>query len=101
MKWTWCSHWSNYWSYKPSGLPLAQIKEIYIMAKLPDYRIGVLNKATDERASNLGAGWLNADGTISVVLNPYVVLPTGKQYVITLFPVESSRATPVPSTQSC
>ena len=63
------------------------------MATTPDYRIGVLNKDTEERASNVGAGWLNADGSISVVINPYVVLPTGKQYVITMFPEKPKRAT--------
>lgn len=62
------------------------------MALTPDYRLGVLNKDTEERASNLGAGWLNDDGSISLVINPYVVLPTGKQYVMTLFPEKPKKA---------
>lgn len=39
----------------------------------PDYRLGFLNKDNDERGT-VGAGWLNADGSITIKLNVCVVL---------------------------
>lgn len=51
----------------------------------PDYRIAALNKVTDEKNPHIGAGWLNPDGSISIVFNPWVTVPTGKDIVITLF----------------
>ena len=35
----------------------------------PTYDLCVMNKATDGRC-RVGAGWLKANGTISIVLNP-------------------------------
>lgn len=53
--------------------------------KKPDYRLGAMNKATDEK-NNVGAAWLNKDGTISVVLSPFITLQSSKELVLTLFP---------------
>jgi hypothetical protein len=50
----------------------------------PDYTIACLNKETDEKG-DLGAAWSNEDGRITLVFNPFVVVPVGSQYVITLF----------------
>lgn len=55
----------------------------------PTHHLKVLDKTTDERAK-IGAGWLNADGSISVVLNPCVVIQNDKNLVYTLFPVTKS-----------
>ena len=51
----------------------------------PDYKVGCLNKVTNEKG-NIGAAWINTDGTINIVLNNLVVLPASKDLVITLFP---------------
>lgn len=59
------------------------------MANKPDYRVGALNKATDEKGC-VGAAWKNENDTISIVLDPFVSLHQhGKQLLITLFPYES------------
>lgn len=46
-----------------------------------------MDKTTDER-TNAGAGWLNPDGSITIRLNPAVVLQANPNHVITVFPVE-------------
>lgn len=51
----------------------------------PDYRLGAMNKSTDEKA-NVGAAWANDDGSLSVVLHPFVTLRADKNLVLTLFP---------------
>ena len=51
----------------------------------PDYRIAAMNKVTDEKG-NIGAAWVNPEGTISLVFDPWVVVPRGKEIVITMFP---------------
>lgn len=52
----------------------------------PDYRLAAMNKATDEKNGNVGAGWTNPDGSISVVLQPFVAVQHDKNLVLTLFP---------------
>jgi hypothetical protein len=61
------------------------------MSHKPDYRVGALNKATDAK-SNIGAAWINKDGSIAVVLDDFVVLNGGKQLLITLFPNKSEKS---------
>jgi hypothetical protein len=51
----------------------------------PTHRLKVLNKKTDASAE-VGAGWINKDGSISITLNPCVVLKPKKELVYTLFP---------------
>jgi hypothetical protein len=54
----------------------------------PDYKISALNKRTDEKGT-VGAAWLNENGTISIVLDPFVTLTqTGKDLLLTLFPAD-------------
>lgn len=55
------------------------------MANKPDYRLAGLNKTTNERVHNLGAGWKNADGSISFRLERFVVLPTEPEWSFVLF----------------
>ena len=54
-------------------------------SRKPDYRLKVLNKDTEERGE-IGAGWKNDDGSISIVLNPCINLQASKNIVLTLFP---------------
>jgi len=51
----------------------------------PDYRLKAMNKATDAKAE-VGAAWSNPDGSISVVLNPFVKLEADPDLVLTMFP---------------
>lgn len=51
----------------------------------PHYRVRALNKQTDAKGT-IGAAWSNDNGTISIRLDPFIVLDGGKDIVITLFP---------------
>lgn len=51
----------------------------------PHYRLGALHKKTEERG-NVGAAWINDDGTIAIRLEPFVVLESSVDLVLTLFP---------------
>lgn len=51
----------------------------------PNYRLRAMNKVTEQKA-DVGAGWLNEDGSISIKLNLCVVLTSSADLVITLFP---------------
>lgn len=55
------------------------------MSRKPDYRVGALNRQTDEIA-NIGVAWVNPSGSISVVLDAFVRIDGGKDLLITLFP---------------
>lgn len=56
----------------------------------PHYRVAALNKGTEEKGC-VGAAWINDDGTIAIVLDPFVSLTQhGKQLLITLFPIDGS-----------
>ena len=58
------------------------------MSRKPDYVVKALNKHTDEK-NKVGAAWLNKDGSVSVVLDPFITLTASKSLVITIFPIES------------
>lgn len=51
----------------------------------PDWRVHALNKQSDARGE-IGVGWNNPDGSISVVYNPFVVVPVGQEFAIRMFP---------------
>lgn len=53
----------------------------------PDFKVKVLNKVTDERGC-VGAAWKNDDGSVTILLDYCVVLPGGKDNLITLFPID-------------
>ncbi len=55
------------------------------MSRKPDYRVAAMNKVTDAK-NNVGGGWLNGDGSIAIVIDPFIVLSGGKDLLITLFP---------------
>lgn len=55
------------------------------MNNTPHWDVSYLNKTT-ERKGRIGAAWNNDDGTISVVLNPLVVIDAKEDILITLFP---------------
>lgn len=54
------------------------------MSRKPDYRVCALNKITEARG-DIGAAWINPDGSINVVFNPFVNVPSNKEILITLF----------------
>ena len=56
--------------------------------KTPDYIIRALNKETGERG-DIGAGWKEDGGRISIAFNPFVVVPVGKKFTMSLFPNEA------------
>lgn len=56
----------------------------------PDYKLKVLNKKTGDRAE-IGVGWQNEDGSVSVVLNICTIITRDPDEVLTLFPVNSYR----------
>lgn len=53
----------------------------------PTHRLKVLRK-TDNRFGVLGAGWLNEDGSMTVVLDPSTMITSDPQHVYTLFPIK-------------
>ncbi|MES2367178.1 MAG: hypothetical protein V4563_14975 [Pseudomonadota bacterium] len=60
----------------------------------PDFRVGAMRKLEGmENKGNVGAAWLNEDGTIHVVLDPWIHLPRQDgDLLITLFPVKEKKA---------
>lgn len=53
-------------------------------SRSPDYNVHAMDKRTDEKA-RVGAAWSNADGSVSIRLNPFVVLTSTSNLVLTLF----------------
>jgi hypothetical protein len=51
----------------------------------PDCRLKFLNKTTEEKGE-VGALWVNPDGSLTLVLNPMVVLKQDINLVYTIFP---------------
>jgi len=58
------------------------------MSRTPDYRLKILNKSTDERNINAGAGWANKDNSITIKVSPGVILLNDKDLLYTLFPID-------------
>lgn len=57
------------------------------MSRTPDYRVGILNKATDNKNNRAGGAWINKDGSISIVLDPFIsITQSNRDVLITLFP---------------
>ena len=61
------------------------------MSRKPDYRLKVLNKITEQKGE-VGAGWANEDGSISIVLNPCITILGNDSLVLTLFPCNTERS---------
>lgn len=56
--------------------------------KLPDFNVAVMNRENEVRG-RVGAAWANDDGSISIALDPFVVLKGnghGDKLSIQLFP---------------
>ena len=58
--------------------------ESYKIGRIPDYDLSVLSKS-NEHKGKVGVGWINQDGSISIKLNPFVVLSASQDLLITLF----------------
>ncbi len=56
--------------------------------RTPDYTLTALSKDTD-RKGKVGAGWKNADGSISIVLNCFVTLEAQDGTILRLWPFDS------------
>ena len=55
------------------------------MSRKPTYRLKILNKETNTRCNDAGAAWANKDGSISLVINPGIVLAEDNDLIYTLF----------------
>lgn len=60
------------------------------MAGKPDYHVHALLKNTDAK-HRIGAAWKNADRTIAIILDSFIVLPGGRDLLITLFPNDGKK----------
>lgn len=55
--------------------------------RAPDFRLRAFDKVA-EKGHSVGAGWLSEDGTVTIVLDPFVVLRTRKNFSFHLFPAD-------------
>lgn len=55
----------------------------------PDFRLRAFDKVK-EVGHTVGAGWLNEDGTVTIVIDPFVVLRPKKGYSFHLFPADDA-----------
>jgi hypothetical protein len=62
--------------------------------KLPTHVLSVKQKRGDRKTPRIGVGWLNADGSISISLNPCVVLTSKDDVFVTLFPIDYAAGEP-------
>jgi hypothetical protein len=54
--------------------------------RLPDYRVAMMNKKTEEKNGSVGGAWINEDGTISIILDGFIRIDSTKDLLMTLFP---------------
>jgi hypothetical protein len=54
--------------------------------RIPDFRVAIMDKVTDEKNGSVGAGWINDDGTISITFECFINFRTNKDLLMTLFP---------------
>lgn len=57
----------------------------------PTHRLKGMNKNNDKQQACLGAGWLNPDGSVSIVLDQFIVLEQRDGWIFTLFPVKDNK----------
>jgi hypothetical protein len=55
------------------------------MSRKPDFNLKAMRRDTDQK-NRVGAGWFNEDGSISIVLDSFIVLESHPQLILTLFP---------------
>lgn len=66
--------------------------------KKPDYTLSAMDKDTERLKGNVGIAWINEDGTISIRLNPFVVLDTREHALeLRLFKNDGNYAKRVPA----
>lgn len=53
----------------------------------PDFWIKAMNRATNEKRK-IGAAWRNEDNSVSLAIDPFTVLESSPDLVITLFPID-------------
>lgn len=53
----------------------------------PDWIVKCLNKENGDKG-DLGVGWTNDDGSVQLIFNPFVVVPTARHYAIRVFKVD-------------
>lgn len=63
-------------------------KKVKIKSKRnrPQWRIHALDKITRE-TTRIGSAWNKRDGSISIAINPWTLVPTGPNIIITMFPI--------------
>lgn len=61
-----------------------------VTPRSPDYIVKALDKSNDQRKGRIGAAWLNEDGSISISLDPFVVIDAS--LTINLFPKDTPGA---------
>lgn len=55
----------------------------------PTHRLKILNKKTNEKVNDAGAGWQNKDGSLSLVLSSFINFnKVDSDCILTLFPVD-------------
>lgn len=54
--------------------------------RAPDFILKAMNKETDQKSGRIGCAWQNADGSLSLAIDPFVTLTSSAEMVITLFP---------------
>ncbi len=56
----------------------------------PDYQIKATTRPNiaPKRAGRVGAAWKNEDGSLSIVLDPFVTLVAADDLIITVFPID-------------
>lgn len=64
----------------------------------PDYTLSAMDKGNDALKGSVGVAWINEDGSISVRLNPFVVLDT-RQHSLELRLFKNDRETATPATK--
>lgn len=59
------------------------------MARRPDYSLAAMNKETGERNNKIGAAWKNSDGSLTIRIDPFVVLQGSSVLTLRLFPINA------------
>jgi hypothetical protein len=59
-----------------------------IAGRKPDYKVMAWRKS-DGGKGEIGAGWKNPDGSITLYFNPFAQVPSGPGFSITAWPVET------------
>lgn len=57
------------------------------MSRKPDFRLKIMDRETGQKSSNIGAGWKNDNGSISIVIDFGCHIPwDNPSLLITLWP---------------